>query len=329
MLLIWTQEASKSRWVLAEAELAASLHKLIPISYDSTLPPLGLRELHFQTYDAFRRELPSFFIQLRAPDNSSSELSYKTYQKAINGHIQILGMSEPLPLEHIYVNLRVSNQISSKHYKVHPEDTKLEHRHQTKKSTLVKRSGRTSLNPLDALHQHDRLVLLGGPGSGKTTLLKYWTLLFTGNISGATRSNNELFPIFVVLRNIRDQDFDLVEIMSEILQRGGFQNAKDTLARKLHDGRCLLLLDGLDELERERVPYVHEQVRSIIEQFPKNKYVLTCRTAAYLDNFEGFAEVEIESFDQSQKYTFVEDWFGRRKANATRLKRYKIPTSHF
>jgi predicted NACHT family NTPase len=320
VLLIWTREASKSRWVLAEAELGASLRKLIPISYDAEAPPLGLRGLQFQTYDAFRNNLARFCVQLAAPDISSAELSYKAYQQSVNGYIQILGMSEPLPLERIYVNLRVNPQISSKKYTIRPEDRRLEHRRQIKKLAPINRITKRSLSPLDALIQYEKLVLLGGPGCGKTTLLKYWTLLFTGNISSTPRPDTNFFPIFIVLRSIRDRDLDLMEIMSETLERGGFQDANKILTDRLRDGRCLLLLDGLDELERSKVLLVHEQVRLLIERFPKNKFVLTCRTASYLDNFEGFAEVEIESFDQAQKYSFVEDWFGRRKASASKLK---------
>jgi adenylate kinase family enzyme len=320
ILLIWTHEANQSRWVLAEAELAASLHKLVPISYDAVEPPLGLRGLHFQKYESFRNNLSQFCNQLTAPDTSSAELSYKRYQQSINGHIQILGMSEPLPLERIYINLRVNTRISSKNYAVRADDIRPEHRHQTNKATTAKHARNNSLRPLQVLNQHNRLVLLGGPGSGKTTLLKYWTLLFTDNITAAARPSSELIPIFIVLRNIHDAEFSLLDIMSDQFERGGFNNAKGTLETMLRNGRCLILFDGLDELESSKLIDVHTQVRILIEKFPSNKFVLTCRTASYLDNFEGFSEVEIEPFDQAQKYSFIEDWFGRKKGNASRLK---------
>jgi hypothetical protein len=319
VLLIWTNEAARSRWVLAEAELGASLRKLVPVSYDNAPPPLGLRGVHFQTYDAFRKCFVDFCAQLTTDDIPAAELSYKAHQQSVNGYIQILGMSEPLPLERIYVNLRVNSQISSKIYSVRPEDRRFEHRSDGKQA-LAKRIAKSSLNPLEALNRHDRLILLGGPGSGKTTLLKYWTLLFTGNISNSPRLNVHFFPIFVVLRNINDANCDLMAIMSELLERGGFKNSKVVLESRLRSGQCLVLLDGLDELERPKVLQMHKQVREVIDLFPNNKFVLTCRTAAYLDNFEGFAEVEIEPFDQPQKYAFVEDWFGRKRTEALKLK---------
>lgn len=55
VVLIWTANASKSRWVHAEAEEGASRNALIPLRLDDTKLPLGLRAiqmLDFRTWDA-------------------------------------------------------------------------------------------------------------------------------------------------------------------------------------------------------------------------------------------------------------------------------------
>src|SRR5262249_10089620 len=153
----------------------------------------------------------------------------------------------------------------SKHFKVHPDDRQFGPRHQSKKPFFTKLREKSTLSPMEVLQQNDRLILLGGPRCGKSTLLKYWTLLFTNNISSTLSPAVILFPILVVLRIIADPNFDLLDIMTDLLDKGGYQQAKKTVEDKLRSGECLLLFDGLDEMERSMVHHVQKQVRTLIE----------------------------------------------------------------
>lgn len=46
VIVCWSTEASKSRWVRDEASLAADEGKLISVSLDASDPPIGFRQYH-------------------------------------------------------------------------------------------------------------------------------------------------------------------------------------------------------------------------------------------------------------------------------------------
>lgn len=46
VLVTWSKESVKSRWVRDEAAVGAETHKLIPVTIDGSLPPMGFRQFH-------------------------------------------------------------------------------------------------------------------------------------------------------------------------------------------------------------------------------------------------------------------------------------------
>jgi hypothetical protein len=104
------------------------------------------------------------------------------------------------------------------------------------------------------------LVIVGPPGCGKTTLLKHITLmLLTHGRSQHTRIRvPRKLPILLFLRDhaaaihtsaSKDKpDFTLVEALHDHLKRWEQPNPPpDWIKHQLNNGRCLILLDGLDE----------------------------------------------------------------------------------
>ncbi|MGL5804898.1 MAG: NACHT domain-containing protein, partial [Xenococcaceae cyanobacterium] len=120
-------------------------------------------------------------------------------------------------------------------------------------------------------------------------------------------------PIFINLRDFTDESketgaFGLLNfIASEFLTCGILeQSAIETL---LFEGRVLLLLDGLDEVRHRDNNAVVKEIRRFSEKFPKNLFVVTCRTAAKTFNLKRFTDVEIAPFTQAQIVAFAQKWF--------------------
>ena len=166
------------------------------------------------------------------------------------------------------------------------------------------------------------LVILGSPGSGKSVLLRY--LAATCAESG---SEDALLPLFLRLRYY-EQDRDLTLIAENAskfaetelqlpMPAGFFQNA-------LRDGRCLVLLDALDEVPSEARYSVARRIEQLARNHPGCRFVVTSRIAAYdeapLDETL-FARYEVQPMEDSGITAFVNRRFGPDSAQATGLQR--------
>lgn len=159
-----------------------------------------------------------------------------------------------------------------------------------------------------AVETYSKLRVLGKPGSGKTTFLQHLAIQCARGELAANR-----VPIFINLRDFADEsilagDFSLLNYIHKefLTSEISIPSALETL---LHQGRVLLLLDGLDEvLDRDRNAVLKE-VRRFSEKYQKNLFIATCRTAAKIFNLRGFRDVEIAPFTEAQITAFALKWF--------------------
>jgi TolB-like protein/Tfp pilus assembly protein PilF len=56
VIVAWSASGSKSRWVRDEAAVAADTGRLIAISIDGSIPPIGFRQFHFLDFSAWQGE---------------------------------------------------------------------------------------------------------------------------------------------------------------------------------------------------------------------------------------------------------------------------------
>ncbi|MCH7729078.1 MAG: NACHT domain-containing protein [Planctomycetes bacterium] len=179
-------------------------------------------------------------------------------------------------------------------------------------------SGKTPIaQPLSAtkcIQTQDRVVVLGHPGGGKTTLVRSLAHGFA-----EPQSDTSEFPIYVRLPEFSraqelDGRVDLVRFVAAKAKDAGCDDVEDALRQELDDQerRCILLLDGLDEVgDQKRVDQLVVEVRSLVERYPKNRFVITSRIVG----FErapwkklGFSMFRIQGYNDDQLCEFVEKW---------------------
>lgn len=199
--------------------------------------------------------------------------------------------------------------------------------------------------------QNQHYVIIGAPGSGKTTLLKHMALLVAqgkyrsshhaksvakkrhskhprlsrpahrgpmANASHRLRHRPPTnLPLLLLLREhaekIKEQpEYTLINAVQDHVQKKWQESVPEQwLTWHVKRGRCLVLLDGLDEIadvqtRQQVVAWVQRQMLA----YGENRFVLTSRPYGYRDNpLDGVAVLEVRSFTARQIERFVQRWY--------------------
>lgn len=232
---------------------------------------------------------------------------------AQHGKVRILGMTSPMPTEALYIPVKVSEDISGNRY-IDPqyinyinENKKIPVAIKKELERALKDNG---LDAIDVLEKGRQFVLLGGSGSGKTTLLRYLALAYCGKIEVKSKSDlTPLFPIFISLRDVTDQKCSLLDLFRNELAVAKFPEPSMFLERLLEKGRCIILIDGLDEVPVNYQEKISDQLRKFSGKYFKAKVIISSRIAKPLKNLESFTELQICQFGLDQIVKFSGQWF--------------------
>ncbi len=139
----------------------------------------------------------------------------------------------------------------------------------------------------ELMTRYNSFVLIGRPGSGKTTLLRRAALAFAEGRAAEDLGwkGKALFPVFIRLRNFGEflnsqagQQFSdpapgaVLEYLKNRYQNGEYMElTPDFFSRRLEEGDCLVLFDGLDEVAHGR-DIVAQHINALIQRFKERNY---------------------------------------------------------
>ncbi|MFE4106227.1 NACHT domain-containing protein [Almyronema epifaneia] len=158
---------------------------------------------------------------------------------------------------------------------------------------------------LEAVERHNKLLILGKPGAGKTTFMKRLaTLCNQGKFQA------QQVPIFVTLKEFAEaQEKPGLQAYIANQWQACEVEAVAALAVILQQGRALILLDGLDEVQAADHDRILQEIKGFTHQFRGCQFVMTCRIAAREYTFQQFTEVEVADFNPAQIEDFATKWF--------------------
>ncbi len=188
-----------------------------------------------------------------------------------------------------------------------------------------------------AIQKADKLAIVGAAGSGKSTLLQWAGLAMTRARTDRKRLTDEmlafvkaagdkpLVPIYVPLRffNRHCQNNRLARTAQSLLDSIRSYTIEkhpslkslpeDFFAAVFQKQGCLLMLDGVDEVDLDDRPLVRQAIEDLARDFqsnPRNRYLVTSRTIAYFGEAEvsGFRKCEAQNLDIQQRDMLIQNW---------------------
>lgn len=280
--------------------------------------------------DPFSVEQPPAPVAI-PPEAIINKYRQQLIQDADFNSMPVIGKTERQRLENLYVRLKVTAQ---------GDKTTVAERFRLREGE--KEIGREmhfhDLTPDAAINAFRRFAVLGGPGMGKTTLFRF--IAYTVARLGLELARPEEFPLegnayplplYLPLTELSDHSSDLLGCLKDYLGRRfpGCHDLTPLLDALLKDGRCLLLLDSLDEVKTSQLGRVKDAIKGFLNNadWQENIVLLSCREASWQRNEAGLvfpAVLQIAELDEVAIGEYLHRWYPPEKSSAALALKEKI-----
>ncbi|MFG2424973.1 NACHT domain-containing protein [Streptomyces sp. NPDC048448] len=226
----------------------------------------------------------------RAQGDSEFERRYLQYVEARHGSLVLYGVDLDDRL--------LPTRLSSGYLSISAVDPTREH---------------TTVPAEDLLARHSRVMLRGAAGAGKTTLLQWLAVRAAqdGLESGLQRGR---IPFMLPLRAVLSHRRSLPDPDQFLSTTGVPLNGvrpERWVTRVLAEGRGLLLVDGIDEVDADRREDVRRWLGDLLIRYPDTQCIVTSRPSAtrgaWLEETR-FAEYHLAPMTLDDVRAFIELW---------------------
>jgi len=284
---------------------------------------MGLWEsiVNFAFMKAVWNQVKQFF-EINQKQSQFSKATQKYYEHYQNRHgiVKVLGSQEPTKLDSIYTTVWVLYHEENQQFNSIGSLEEQNKKRIDRDIDFYQNYKQKRQRGIDIAQKKQYLIVLGQPGMGKSIFLKkmglealqekYWQFEVRTKQDEIKIEERRCTPVLLEIKNVDiDIDSPIKTAIVNELANCGFPRFEKRVEKYLKEGQLLVLFDGLDEIGN----HSHNQVATVIEDFvdryPHNRYIVSCRTAAYCSQFRRFTDVTIDDFDDEQVNQFIYNWF--------------------
>ena len=237
-------------------------------------------------------------------ENSSHQ--YDRNYRERHGQVKVfcVGMREPISLDDVYVTVQLLDDLSRSKYRSPGEiERAFRDRYQIHFISISDERKDGTMVANDKQY----LMLLGGPGVGKSTFLRKVGLEALKGAEG--NFAHKCIPVFLELKRFAREQVDIEALITDEFTVCGFPYPDRMAKTALESGKLLILFDGLDEVPAANVDNVIEKIGDFVSRYSQNRFIASCRIAAYKGGFSKFTEVEMADFTDTQIKAYIKNWF--------------------
>lgn len=233
------------------------------------------------------------------PGQNPVEMYYKAIAKKY-ATLTMIGFKHSFDMDNIYIPLTVH---------VNPES-----RFSCTKDELSEKLVARSLKAEDLVTLPDKIaVVLGEPGIGKSTMLQYLAR------RESTKPDN-LFPILVKLADFSKTGEPLESfLLSSVENHITGTTMREAARIAIQEAKVLILLDGLDEVNRDEYNLMTERIRAFICGHEQCRVIITSRKAGFQSHEVPYQTFEINTLPFPEIETFIKKWFKKETDLAKRI----------
>ena len=168
-------------------------------------------------------------------------------------------------------------------------------------SLAIENADLNKLLSFDSRTETRHIILIGSGGMGKTLMLQH---LFLEAANQYDESG--LLPILIELRNFFYYQNDILSCLVGTVKNFE-QTFNESAAKKLLlQGRCQILLDGLDEMDLSDINLFQHKLSEFISRYPNNQIVIASRDCDAIKGINRFVRLYIQPFDNTQSMELID-----------------------
>ena len=245
------------------------------------------------------------YEKLEAKIANACHQYYKNYRER-HGQVKVFcaGMREPIPLDDVYVAIQFLDQHTLSRYGS-PEEVEQAFRERGRRhfgSSSDKRQ-----DGIQVANDKQYLMVLGAPGVGKSTFLRKVGLEALNGKKGNFK--HKCIPVFLELKSFKEDQIDIEALIAREFEICNYPHPEQMTNAALKSGKLLILFDGLDEVPPSNVDNVIHEIGDFVDQYSRNRFIASCRIAAYSGGFRRFTDVEMADFNDLQIEAYIKKWF--------------------
>ena len=144
-------------------------------------------------------------------------------------------------------------------------------------------------------------MLVGMGGIGKSMMMRH---LFLTSIKKYAQSGK--LPILVTLREFGQDNNDLFNVIVDSVHRFDITFSAAHIHKLMTEGKCQILLDGLDEIKASDMDPFQRQLDALVDRYPKNQYVMSTQKFSSFVELSRFTVLFIMPFNNDQALELID-----------------------